>query len=108
MTIEVSFPDGNVRKYDAGTTALQIAQSISEGLARNVLAAKVNNEVIDANRPIIEDCTLSLLTWNDSEGKSTMWHSSAHLMAEALEVALVESADPPPWGCQALARLRPV
>ncbi len=64
---------------------MQIAQSISEGLARNVLSAKVNGEVIDANRPIQQDSTLSLLTWNDSEGKSTMWHSTAHLLAEAME-----------------------
>jgi threonyl-tRNA synthetase len=85
MTIDVSFPDGNVRKYDAGTTALQIAQSISEGLARNVLAAKVKDTVQDATLPIQQSCSLQLLTWNDLEGKSTMWHSSAHLMAEALE-----------------------
>ncbi|MEN9743231.1 MAG: threonyl-tRNA synthetase [Bacteroidota bacterium] len=85
MTIDVSFPDGNVRKYDAGTTALQVAQSISEGLARNVLAAKVNDAVQDATLPLQQSCSLQLLTWNDLEGKSTMWHSSAHLMAEALE-----------------------
>jgi threonyl-tRNA synthetase len=85
MTIDVSFPDGNVRKYDAGTTSLQIAQSISEGLARNVLAAKVNDTVQDATLPLQQSCSLQLLTWNDLEGKSTMWHSSAHLMAEALE-----------------------
>ena len=85
MTIDVSFPDGNVRKYDAGTTALQIAQSISEGLARNVLAAKVNDTVQDATLSLQASCSLQLLTWNDLEGKSTMWHSSAHLMAEALE-----------------------
>lgn len=83
--INITFPDGAVRQYEAGTSALQIAQSISEGLARNVLAAKVNGEVWDANRPISADATLSLLTWNDLEGKETMWHSSAHLMAEALE-----------------------
>lgn len=83
--INITFPDGAVRQYEAGTSALQIAQSISEGLARNVLAAKVNGEVWDASRPISADATLSLLTWNDLEGKETMWHSSAHLMAEALE-----------------------
>ena len=83
--IQVTLPDGSVRQYNAGATALDVALSISEGLARNVLAAKVNNEVIDATRPLTEDCTLQLLTWNDAEGKSTMWHSSAHLMAEALE-----------------------
>ncbi len=83
--INVTLPDGSVRQYEAGATALDVALSISEGLARNVLAAKVDNVVIDANRPLTGDCTLQLLTWNDADGKSTMWHSSAHLMAEALE-----------------------
>lgn len=83
--INVTLPDGSVRQYEAGATALDVALSISEGLARNVLAAKVDNVVIDATRPLTGDCTLQLLTWNDAEGKSTMWHSSAHLMAEALE-----------------------
>src|SRR5687768_4872887 len=83
--IKITLPDGAVREYEKGTTALQIAQSISEGLARNVLSAKVNGEVWDANRPINSDSSLQLLTWNDTDGKSTMWHSSAHLMAEALE-----------------------
>lgn len=83
--IKITLPDGSIREYEQGTTALQVAQSISEGLARNVLAAKVNGEVWDATRPITADAKLVLLTWNDAEGKSTMWHSSAHLMAEALE-----------------------
>jgi threonyl-tRNA synthetase len=83
--IQISFPDGRKQEYPKGTTALQIAQSISEGLARNVLSAKVNGEVVDATRPIEADASLQLLTWNDKEGKSTFWHSSAHLMAEALE-----------------------
>lgn len=83
--INVTLPDGSVRQYEAGATALDVALSISEGLARNVLAAKVDNVVIDANRPLTGDCHLQLLTWNDTDGKSTMWHSSAHLMAEALE-----------------------
>lgn len=83
--IQVTLPDGAVKTYELGTTALQVAQSISEGLARNVLAAKVNGQVQDATRPLPETCTLQLLTWNDAEGKSTFWHSSAHLMAEALE-----------------------
>lgn len=83
--IKITLPDGSIREYEAGTTALQIAQSISEGLARNVLAAKVNDQVWDATRPIISDATLHLLTWNDAQGKETLWHSSAHLMAEALE-----------------------
>ncbi len=83
--INITLPDGAVRQYEAGVTALDIAKSISEGLARKVLAAKVNGEVIDATRPITTDATLQLLTWTDTDGKSTMWHSSAHLMAEALE-----------------------
>lgn len=83
--INVTLPDGSVRQYNTGATALDVALSISEGLARNVLAAKVNDVVVDATLPLTEDCKLQLLTWNDPEGKSTMWHSSAHLMAEALE-----------------------
>lgn len=83
--IKITLPDGAVREYEKGTSALQIAQSISEGLARNVLSAKVNGEVWDATRPINSDVSLQLLTWNDADGKDTMWHSSAHLMAEALE-----------------------
>lgn len=85
MKINVTLPDGSVRSYDPGATAMDVAKSISEGLARNVLSAKVNGEVRDANRPLPGDCTLALLTWNDPEGKATMWHSSAHLMAEAVE-----------------------
>lgn len=84
--IKISFPDGRVQEYESGVSGMDIAKSISEGLARNVLAAKVNGEVWDANRPITEDATVQLLTWNDEEGKATFWHSSAHLMAEALEV----------------------
>ena len=83
--INISLPDGTVKQFEAGTTAMDVAKSISEGLARNVLSAKVNGQVWDANRAISEDAQLNLLTWNDDEGKSTMWHSSAHLMAEALE-----------------------
>lgn len=83
--INVTLPDGSIRQYESGATALDVAKSISEGLARNVLAAKVDGQVIDATRSLNTDCTLQLLTWNDEEGKSTMWHSSAHLMAEALE-----------------------
>ncbi|WP_370086674.1 threonine--tRNA ligase [Ekhidna sp.] len=83
--ITITLPDGSKRSYDKGATALDVAQSISEGLARNVLAAKINGEVRDSFRPIEDDAELQLLTWNDDEGKSTMWHSSAHLMAEALE-----------------------
>nr|WP_295866061.1 threonine--tRNA ligase [uncultured Chitinophaga sp.] len=83
--INITFPDGAVRQYEPGVTALDIAKSISEGLARKVLAAKVNGQVVDATRPVTTDATLQLLTWTDTDGKSTMWHSSAHLMAEALE-----------------------
>ena len=83
--IEITLPDGSIKSVEAGTTALDIATGISEGLARNVLAAEVAGEVVDPQRPINESSTLKLLTWNDEEGKSTMWHSSAHLMAEALE-----------------------
>lgn len=83
--IKVTLPDGSIREYEKGTTSLQVAQSISEGLARNVLAAEVNGEIWDASRPINADSTVKLLTWNDQGGKSTFWHSSAHLMAEALE-----------------------
>ena len=83
--INITFPDGNVRQYEKGVSALDIAQSISSGLARNVLSAKVNGEIWDATRPIQEDASLQLFTWNDKEGKATFWHSSAHLMAEALE-----------------------
>src|SRR5215510_1699488 len=83
--INITFPDGAVRQYDKGSTALQIAKSISEGLARKVLAASVNGQVWDATRPINEDATLKLLTWEENDGKFTFWHSSAHLMAEAVE-----------------------
>ena len=83
--INIRFPDGAVRQYPKGTTALDIAKSISEGLARKVLAADINGHVWDATRPINEDVNLKLLTWDDNGGKSTFWHSSAHLMAEAIE-----------------------
>lgn len=83
--INITFPDGAVRQYEAGVTAMDVAKSISEGLARKVLAAKFNGQVTDASRPITTDGTLQLLTWADTDGKATMWHSSAHLMAEALE-----------------------
>ena len=83
--INITLPDGTVKQVENGTTALDVAMGISEGLARNVLAAEVNGEVWDPQRSINEDATLNLLTWRDDEGKRTMWHSSAHLMAEALE-----------------------
>lgn len=83
--IEITLPDGSQREVESGTTALDVAMSISEGLARNVLAAEVNGEVWDPQRKITSDATLKLLTWRDDAGKNTMWHSSAHLLAEALE-----------------------
>src|SRR5690554_6721380 len=85
MIVNITLPDGSVRQFESGTTAIDVARSISEGLARNVLAAEVNGEVWDADRPIEQDATVRLLTWKDEAGKATFWHSSAHLMAEALE-----------------------
>ena len=85
MTINISLPDGKVINAKKGINALEVAKSISEGLARNILSASINNEIWDINRPINSDCTLKLHTFNDIEGKKCFWHSSAHLMAEALE-----------------------
>lgn len=82
--INITFPDKSVRQYKSGVTPLDIAKSISEGLARNVLSAKVNDSMWDAMRPINEDAEIRFFTWNEPEGKATMWHSSAHLMAEAI------------------------
>lgn len=83
--IKITLPDGAVREYPQGTNSLEVAKSISEGLARKVIAANVNGEVWDATRPLQNDAALKLLTWNDTEGKSTFWHSTAHLMAEAVQ-----------------------
>jgi threonyl-tRNA synthetase len=83
--MKISFPDGAVREYANGSSAMDIAKSISEGLARKILAANVNGQVWDLSRPINEDASLQLLTWDDAAGKNTFWHSSAHLMAEAVE-----------------------
>lgn len=83
--IHITLPDGSVREYPKGTSAGDIAKSISEGLARKVLAAEVNGDIWDTSRPINNDASLKLLTWDDKGAKSTFWHSSAHLMAEALE-----------------------
>ncbi len=83
--IRITLPDGTIKEFEKGVTSYDVALSISEGLARNVLAAKVDDEVWDASRPIDKDARVKLLTWNDTEGRSTFWHSSAHLMAEALE-----------------------
>jgi threonyl-tRNA synthetase len=84
-SIKISLPDGSVREFPAGVKGIEIAQSISEGLARNSLAIEVNGEIRDLTRPIQHDASIKILTWNDAGGKSTFWHSSAHLLAEALE-----------------------
>ena len=83
--INITLPDGSVKQYEQGVTPYEIASSISEGLARNVLAANVNNQIVELNRPINEDAEVKLLTWNDEDGKGVFWHSSAHLMAAAIE-----------------------
>ncbi len=83
--INITLPDGSVRQYESGVSAMDIALSISEGLARNVISAKVDGEVWDTDRSIEKDSAVQLLTWRDDEGKNTFWHSSAHLMAEALQ-----------------------
>jgi len=83
--INITLPDGSVRQYEKGITSLEVAKSISEGLARKVLAASVNGQVWDITRPVNEDASFKLLTWDDADGKNTFWHSSAHLMAEAVE-----------------------
>ena len=84
-SINITLPDGAVRQYNKGVSAMDIARSISEGLARKVLAAEINGQVWDATRPIEQDVQCKLLTWDDNGGKNTFWHSSAHLMAEAIE-----------------------
>lgn len=83
--IKITLPDGSVKEFEKGISSMDVAKSISEGLARKVLATKVNGEVWDSSRPINSDASLQLLTWDDADGKSTFWHSSAHLMAEAVE-----------------------
>jgi len=83
--INITLPDNTVKQHEAGVTAMEIAKNISEGLARNVISAEINGEIWDANRPINKDASIKLLTWNDEGGKATVWHSSAHLMAEAIE-----------------------
>ena len=85
MNIKITLPDGSVREYPQGVKGSEIASSISEGLARVSLAIEVNGEVWDLSRPIQQDASIKILTWNDKEGKTTFWHSSAHLLAEALE-----------------------
>ena len=83
--IDITLPDNSVRRYNSGITGLEIAREISETLACNVFAIKVNNEIWDVTRPIYDNARITLLTWDDEEGKNTFWHSSAHLMAEAIE-----------------------
>ena len=82
--INITLPDGSIKQFESPTTAMEVAKSISEGLARNVLCATVNGEVVELNRNINSDCTLKLHTWNDTEGKHTFWHTSAHLLASAV------------------------
>jgi threonyl-tRNA synthetase len=84
--INITLPDGSIRQYNQGVNSYDIALSISEGLARNVFAAMVNNEMWDIERPVYEDANVRLITWNDTEGKHVFWHTSAHLMAEAIEI----------------------
>jgi len=83
--IKITFPDASVREYEKGVTGLEIAQSISQRLAQEVLAVSVNGETWDLTRPIEGDATINFLKWEDEEGKHAYWHSSAHLMAEALQ-----------------------
>ncbi len=83
--IKITFPDGSVREYEQGVTGLQIAESISPALARNVLACSVNGETVELNRPINEDAYVTLYKWEDEEAKHAFWHTSAHLLAEALQ-----------------------
>ena len=83
--INIKLPDGTVKKYNKGITGIEIAKTISEGLSREVLSISVNNEIWDATRPLENDAKIKLLTWKDEKGKYAFWHSSAHLLAEALE-----------------------
>lgn len=83
--VKITFPDGSVREYESGVTGLQIAESISSRLAQEVLACGVNGETVELNRPIQEDAKLQLYKWEDAEGKHAFWHTSAHLMAEAMQ-----------------------
>ncbi|MGB1242142.1 MAG: TGS domain-containing protein, partial [Chitinophagales bacterium] len=84
--INITFPDGKSREYESGVTGLEIAKSLSNSLAKKVLSVKVNDEVWDATRPLTTDASLQLLTWEDTDGQKTFWHSTAHLMAEAIQV----------------------
>ena len=83
--IKIKFPDGNVKEFESGVTGLDIARGISSKLAKEVLSISVNGEIWDLTRPITADAEIKLFTWDDQEGKHAFWHSSAHLMAEALQ-----------------------
>ena len=83
--VKITFPDGSVREYEQGVTGLQIAESISPALARNVVSCGVNGETVELNRPINEDANVELYKFEDEQGKHTFWHTSAHLLAEALK-----------------------
>src|SRR5882762_5324730 len=85
MSVKITLPDGSVKEFQDGIKGMEIAQSISEGLARNALAIEVNGEIWDLSRPIAKDSSIKIFTWNDKGGKYAFWHSSAHLLAEALE-----------------------
>ena len=83
--IAITLPDGSVKQFDAGITPMGVAISISEGFARNVISASFNDTTIESSTPLIEDGNLILYTWRDKKGKQAFWHSSAHIMAQALE-----------------------
>ena len=85
MVVKISFPDGSVREYEQGVTGYQIAESISPALARNVVSCAVNGETTELNRPILADAKIELFKFEDEQGKHTFWHTSAHLLAEALK-----------------------
>ncbi|HDS02054.1 MAG TPA: TGS domain-containing protein, partial [candidate division Zixibacteria bacterium] len=83
-SVKITFPDGSVSEYKAGITPMEIAENISKGLAKKVLAARVNGSIINLNDPIKEDTELKLLTFEDREGREVFWHSSSHIMAQAV------------------------
>ena len=83
--IAITLPDGSVKQYNKGTTPMDVAKSISEGLARNVISASFNNETVESSTPLATDGSLVLYTWSNDEGKKAFWHSSAHILAQALE-----------------------
>ena len=83
--IKITLPDGSIKEFEKGTSAYEVARSISEGLARNVISAKFNDGIIETTTPLTTDGSLTLYTWNDPEGKKAFWHSSSHVMAQALQ-----------------------